>query len=115
MQNMPKNIINKIMFFTTHPVAEIVKESGIFKVLAHTNNETFADSFIDGAIASVNNYGYYPKRWKNKADVELYTLGYEHHYLTHNYDTYESDGAFHCRFHITARGRKSPDSDSDSD
>ena len=33
MQNMPKNIINKIMFFTTHPVAEIMKEAPIFEYM----------------------------------------------------------------------------------
>ena len=33
MQNMPQNIINKIMFFTTHPVAEIMKEAPIFEYM----------------------------------------------------------------------------------
>ena len=111
---MPKHIINQIMFFTTHPVAEIMKEAPTFKVLAHTNNEIFSVSFIEGANDSWNNEAYDPWRYKNKTDIDLYTLGYEHHYMTHNYDAYESDGVFHCRYHIEARGRKDPDSDSGS-
>ncbi len=113
MENMPKHIINKIMFFTSHPVAEIVKASPIFKVLAHTNNETYADSFIEGANASYGGDAYDPWRWKKRSDIDLYTLGYEHHYEAHTYKAYERDGVHHCRFHIEARGRKNPDSDSD--
>ncbi len=36
MENMPATVINKIYFFTTHPVGDILKESGIFKCLEHT-------------------------------------------------------------------------------
>ena len=114
MENLPQNVINKIMFFTSHPVAEIMKKASIFKVLVHTNNDDYSDSFIDGAIASENDYGYYPDRWENETDSELYTLGYAHRYLTrHNEVYYESDETLHCRFHIKARGRKSTDSDSE--
>jgi hypothetical protein len=103
MHQMPKNIINKIMFFTTHPVAEIMKEASIFKVLAHTNDENCSESFDEGARASYNQENYDPRRWENKTDIELYTLGYQHHYMTHNYEAFESDCAFHCRYHIQAR------------
>ncbi len=88
------------MFFTTHPVAEIMKGSGIFKVLAHTNNETYSDAFLDGANSSHGGEHYDPGKWKTKVDIDLYNLGYEHHYQIPNYDAYESDGMFHCRFHI---------------
>ena len=59
------------------------------------------EPFLDGALTSTDNYKPYSKRWKNKADRELYTLGYEHYYLTHDYEAYESDEVNYCRFHIT--------------
>jgi hypothetical protein len=33
MDRMPANIINKIIFFTSHPVAEIMKESPVFEYM----------------------------------------------------------------------------------
>jgi hypothetical protein len=33
MENLPKNVINKIMFYTSHPVVDILKASSIFKAL----------------------------------------------------------------------------------
>ena len=33
MENLPKNVIKKIMFFLSHPVADILKDSTIFKYL----------------------------------------------------------------------------------
>ncbi len=34
MENLPKNVINKIMFYMSHPVADMLKEEPIFKFLA---------------------------------------------------------------------------------
>ena len=39
MENLPKHVINKIMFYTSHPVADIVRESGIFKFLEQRMND----------------------------------------------------------------------------
>ena len=33
MENLPKHVINKIMFYLSNPVADILKESTIFKYL----------------------------------------------------------------------------------
>ena len=33
MENLPKNVINKIMLFTSHPVADILRETSIFRAL----------------------------------------------------------------------------------
>ena len=117
MEKLPQNVINKIMFFTSHPVAEIMKEASIFKVLVYTNTEgEYSDSFMDGLIASENEWGHDPWKWENKTDLELYTLGYEHHYLTrHNEYYYEDEPTLHCRFHIKARGRARKSHDSDSE
>ena len=41
MGNLPKNVINKIMFFTSHPVADIVRESSIFKFMTLIHNEKY--------------------------------------------------------------------------
>ncbi len=39
MENLPQNVINKIMFFTSHPVAEILRESSIFRALEFDNGK----------------------------------------------------------------------------
>ena len=33
MENLPKHVINKIMFYTSHPIVDILKASSIFKAL----------------------------------------------------------------------------------
>ena len=35
MDNLPKHVLNKIMFYLSHPTADIVSESTIFKYMAH--------------------------------------------------------------------------------
>ncbi len=37
MENLPKNVINKIMFYTSHPMADILKASSMFKALDLNN------------------------------------------------------------------------------
>ncbi len=39
MENLPKNVINKIMFYTSHPVVEIIRESSIFRALEFENGK----------------------------------------------------------------------------
>ena len=38
MENLPKHVINQIMFYLSHPVADIVRESGIFKFMEQLRN-----------------------------------------------------------------------------
>ena len=35
MENLPKNVINKIMLYLSHPTADIVEESSIYKYMQH--------------------------------------------------------------------------------
>ena len=45
MENLPTNVINRIMFYTSHPVADIVRESRIFKFMQQRqNNDRFWNS-----------------------------------------------------------------------
>ena len=39
MENLPKNVINKIMFYLRHPVADLIKNETIFKFMALRCNE----------------------------------------------------------------------------
>ena len=39
MENLPKNVINHIMFYTSHPAADIVRESSIFKFMEQISND----------------------------------------------------------------------------
>ena len=39
MENLPKNVINQIMFCLSHPVADIVRESDIFKYMEQLHND----------------------------------------------------------------------------
>ncbi len=103
---MPRNIINKIYFFTSHPAAEVIKRADIFKALANTNQEILADSFLQGANDSWSGEAYNPRKWKNNEDIELYTIGYEHHYESTQRGLFERDCEFHCRFYLEKRERK---------
>ena len=35
MENLPKHVINKIMLYISHPTADIIEDSSIFKYMAH--------------------------------------------------------------------------------
>jgi hypothetical protein len=39
MENLPKNVINKIMFYLSHPTADIIKDEFIFDFMALRLNE----------------------------------------------------------------------------
>ncbi len=40
MENLPKNVINKIMFYLSHPTAELIEGTSIFEFMAlRTNKE----------------------------------------------------------------------------
>jgi hypothetical protein len=109
MENMPKNIINKIFLFTSHPVADVVRASGIFKVLEHTNQNDLSPAFEEGAHAGYNGYPYDPGRWHNASDIELYTCGYEHDYRNDGRKTYAEECEYGCRFHIEPQERLEPE------
>jgi hypothetical protein len=76
MENMPANVINKIYFCTTHPVAEIVKESGIFKALEQTNlkDDDLSWDFVYGRYDRQNRFGY-KATIHDVQDMSLYTIG----------------------------------------
>ena len=65
MENLPKNVINKIMFFTSHPVAEILRESSIFRALEFDNGKrhrTHGGPFDRGSADAYYGRGYEPHK-----------------------------------------------------
>ncbi len=50
MENLPKNVINKIMLYLSTPTADIVKESDIFKFMALRLQKHFRGSAFDCAV-----------------------------------------------------------------
>ncbi len=113
MDNMPENVIRNIFYFSTHPVAELVKESGIYKCLEHTNLE-------DEAVSWDFLYGRYDAqlRFDYKATFRgagtsrmtppvpigttcLYTVGFQHARAFGVVDP-----ALNCRHRIKARSIK---------
>ena len=47
MESLPKNVINKIMLYTSHPVVDILKASSIFKALEMNNGKRIEGSPFD--------------------------------------------------------------------
>ena len=63
MENLPKNVINKIMLYTSHPVADIVKASSIFKALEMYNGLRIHGSPFDrGDMDAYYGRGYDPHK-----------------------------------------------------
>ncbi len=52
MSMLPEDIINKIMLFNSHPVADIMKESSIFKYLQL--REIYVENAEHGLITNIN-------------------------------------------------------------
>jgi hypothetical protein len=98
MENMPKNVVEQIFYFTKHPVAEIVQASGIFKCLEHTNSEFEEQSldFVYGRYDGHSGFAY-QATWKESGNG-LYTAGYEHARFWGTVDP-----ALSCRHKIKAR------------
>ncbi len=62
---MPKNVINKIMFYTSHPVADILRESSIFRALEFDNGKrirTHGSPFDRGDMDAYYGRGYEPHK-----------------------------------------------------
>ena len=62
MENLPKHVINKIMFFLTHPVADILKEEAIFHYMAfrlNNPNPEIGEPFFCGCLAAHNPWEYF--------------------------------------------------------
>ncbi len=92
---MPQNVINKIMSYTSHPVADILRESSIFRALEfeHGNRiRTHGSPFDRGDMDAYYGRGYEPHkmeahigRWK-PTDLETederknYEAAYFHSY-----------------------------------
>ncbi len=61
MENLPKHVINKIMFYTSHPVADIIRESSIFRALKLDNGVRLHGSPVDrGDMDAYYGRGYDP-------------------------------------------------------
>ena len=72
MENLPKNVINKIMFYTNHPVADIIRESSMFRAFKLSNEIRIHGSPFDRGESDVY-YGraYDPHKMILHSRVEL--------------------------------------------
>ena len=62
---MPKNVINKLMFYTSHPVADIVRESSFFRALEFDNGKRIrihGSPFDRGDMDAYFGRGYEPHK-----------------------------------------------------
>ena len=63
MENLPKNVVNKIMFYTSHPVADILRASSIYKALEMQNRYRIHGSPFDrGDMDAYYGRGYEPHK-----------------------------------------------------
>ena len=63
MENLPKNVINKTMLFTSHPVADILRETTIFRALKMDGEERIRGSPFDrGDADAYYGRGYEPHK-----------------------------------------------------
>ena len=63
MENLPQIAINKIMFFLSHPVADIVRGSSIYKALEMQNRDRIHGSPFDrGDMDAYYGRGYEPHK-----------------------------------------------------
>ncbi len=65
MENIPKNVIDKIMLYLSHAVADILKESSIFRALEYDNGKrirTHGSPFDRGDMDAYYGRGYEPHK-----------------------------------------------------
>ena len=78
MTTLPESIYNHIIRFNSHPVADLMKESSIFKFLHHLNGE------LDDAFKCGRRDGYNDRAYATYNGTEeqlfLYPLAFKHHY-----------------------------------
>jgi len=88
-------LLRKYIFFTTHPVADIVKASGMFTCLAHTNlkDDDISWDFAIGRRDGSCNFEYY--MGEQTVDPHLYTIAYQHCRPFSSVDP-----ALNCRFRV---------------
>ena len=109
MENLPKNVINKIMFYTSHPVADILKASSIFKALEmNRGNRIHGSPFDRGDMDAYYGRGYDPHKIEhhNPHDVLLFVDRHRTCALTTDKEIKEYEAA---HFHASDRkfGRNS--------
>jgi hypothetical protein len=108
MNTLPESVINKIMLFNSHPIADIIKDSTIFKYIrihetehenkyidTHFNNGCFDKYFGEHTCRRVRERLLHYSVDSDKADYE-YNLGYIHHPSRDDFDKF----GFEIRFRI---------------
>ena len=121
MENLPKHVINKIMFFLTHPVADILKEEAIFHYMAFRLNKPnleIGEPFFCGCLAAHNPWEYFnPQKFtcidrRTHYNINLtpkerseYTLGYLHY--RSDFVVLENDSIFRIAWSIRCNKEKS--------
>ena len=90
MEILPKNVVNKIMLYISHPAADIIRESSIFRALELENGTRVHGSPFDRGDADAHyGRGYEPHKMEahlgrfSKCDLESEheTKNYEAAYL----------------------------------
>ena len=67
MNNPPENIINQIMFYNSHPIADILKASSFLKALEMNNGyRTHGSPFDRGDMDAYSGRGYEPHKTKRR-------------------------------------------------
>jgi hypothetical protein len=101
MENLPKNVINKIMFNTSHPVADILKASSIFKALKMNNRGIIEGSpFHCGNQAAYYGWDRKPHRWDITKTFNPNIESHTQSYLLTDEEIKEYNAAL---FHSSAR------------
>ena len=74
MENLPETVINKIMLYTSHPVADILRASSVFKALEMNNRGSIRGSPFDrGYMDAYHGRCYTPHRieWQGPHEAEF--------------------------------------------
>ena len=91
MNTLPESVINKIMLYNSHPIADIIKESSIFQAMQLERRGHIQGSPFDRGICDAF-YGreFLPHKWVNgdhrsreeiydDEEHDEYCIGYDHH------------------------------------
>ena len=78
MENLPKTVINKIMFYTNHPTADILKDALILQYMKHRIEDDMGvrgSPFRCGVIDTIKPHRFYNPRKFDRTDGLLSFTG----------------------------------------
>ena len=92
MNKLPNEIINKIMLFNSHPVADLLKASTIFIYCKYPIGSKYYEPFLRGRRDALSRHAMDPHYWSRldlihvrkdqmtEEEIEAYIIGYENPY-----------------------------------